>query len=314
MELITLTDSNADSFLIKISGEERTRHILIDGGYKQDARRALALIERIIEEHGKIDLVVLTHVDTDHINGLLAIFKSEKVKSSTIDKVLFNVPHSQAEMAILKAKPTQCGYDHGNKLLKIILDKNIHIESAVKGDVHYIDDDIKIDILAPTVSAVKEDHREWRNTNIGHDGDINYDKEALIKEEHIEDKKPQNVSSIVCLIKSSERSVLLCGDSVPSQITAGMTDVMPVDLFKIPHHGSKFNINKELLRLFPSRKYLIPGNRTDYPNFYTIALIEDKSEGSIIYVPNGSWVHKEKFNKNISLDFVSYNVSTRVDV
>ncbi|PTP17568.1 MBL fold metallo-hydrolase, partial [Vibrio splendidus] len=70
MELITLTDSNADSFLIKISGEERIRHILIDGGYKQDARRALALIERIIEEHGKIDLVVLTHVDTDHINGL----------------------------------------------------------------------------------------------------------------------------------------------------------------------------------------------------------------------------------------------------
>lgn len=53
MELITLTESNADSFLLKISGQDRDRHILIDGGYRQDARRALALIESIIEEHKK---------------------------------------------------------------------------------------------------------------------------------------------------------------------------------------------------------------------------------------------------------------------
>ncbi|EGU9030327.1 MBL fold metallo-hydrolase [Vibrio parahaemolyticus] len=314
MELITLTESNADSFLLKISGQDRDRHILIDGGYRQDARRALALIESIIEEHKKIDLVVLTHVDTDHINGLLAIFKNEKVTSSSVDKVLFNVPHSNEEMVALKKKPTQCGYNDGNKLLKVLLDKEIKFESAMQGDTHYIDNEISVEVLAPTRSALEEDHKEWRDTNIGHDADITYDKDLLINEEHSEDSKPQNVSSIVCLIKANGKSALLCGDSVPSQVISGVSEVTPVDIFKIPHHGSKHNISKDLLKLFPSRKYLIPGNRTSYPNFFTIALLENLSEGSKVFVPEGSWVHKEKFNKNIALNFISYNLGTRIDV
>lgn len=312
MELITLTDSNSDSFLVKISGEERDRHILIDGGYRQDARRALALIESAIEKNKQIDLVVLTHVDTDHINGLLAIFNNDKVTSSTIGKVLFNVPHNDSEMVALKEKTTQCGYHDGNKLLKIILDKDIPLEKAVQGDVHFIDGDIEIKILAPNSTALEKDHKAWRDTNIGYEAEPEYDKDMLINEVYQEDEKPQNVSSIVCLIEANNKRILMCGDSVPSQILGGVKGITPVDLLKIPHHGSKYNINSELLSTFPSKKFLIPGSRTGYPNHYTIALIEDISENSIVYAPCRSWVHKNKLNKDIGINFESYEVGTEI--
>ncbi|AIV04963.1 hypothetical protein LA59_05585 [Vibrio harveyi] len=314
MKLITLTESNSDSFLIKVEGKERQHHILIDGGYKQNAKKAIGLLENIIEEHQMIDLVILTHVDTDHINGLLAIFKSKKITSSTIGTVLFNVPHSSIEIESIKEKSTQCGYSEGNDLLKIIVDKGIKLESAVQGDEYKVGDDVTINILAPTSSAVEKDHKEWRDTNIGYEAEPEYDKKNLVAEVHREDDKPQNVSSIVCLIKSSDKTVLMCGDSVPSQIISGVSDITPVDLMKIPHHGSKYNINDEVLKFFPTKKFLIPGSRTGYPNYYTIALLENYHENSTVYVPSRSWVHKPELNNGIELNFVDYKVGTEIEL
>ncbi|MFP9132765.1 MBL fold metallo-hydrolase, partial [Shewanella algae] len=200
IELTTLTDSNADSFLIKFNGEQRNKHILIDGGFKGDGKKALKLIEKIFEQGDTLDLVVLTHVDLDHVNGLLTLFESNSVNAETIGTVLFNVPHSKAELEAIKEKRTQCGYQEGNELLGLIVSKGIKLTKAQQGDKFSIDDDLFIDILSPTKSALEADHSNWRETNIGHDEDEDYDKDKLIKETYKEDDKPQNVSSIVCLI------------------------------------------------------------------------------------------------------------------
>jgi beta-lactamase superfamily II metal-dependent hydrolase len=312
VELITLTESNADSFLLKFKCNLKNRNILIDGGLKGDGKRAIELIKKIIEQGDIIDLVILTHVDLDHINGLLALFDSDIITSKTVGEVLFNVPHSKVELNIIKDKKTQCGYKEGNELLELIINKGIKFTPALQGDKFKLDDELVIDILSPTKSIVELDHTQWRNTNIGSDEDDEYNKERLLKKTFKEEKKPQNISSIVCLVKYKNSKLLFCGDSVPSQILSCISDVTPVDLFKIPHHGSHYNISKLLIDRFPTDKYLIPGNKTTYPNFYTIALLEDKSKGSLIYVPKGSWVHKERFNEHINLNFIEYEFNTRI--
>jgi hypothetical protein len=312
IELTTLTESNADSFLLKFVYPTRNRHVLIDGGLKGDGSRAIKLIEEIVKQGDIIDLVILTHVDLDHINGLLALFDNDIITSKTIGKVIFNVPHSKVELDVIQDKKTQCGYKEGNEFLELIIRKGIGLSSGLQGDILIIDDELVIDILSPTKSVVELDHVKWRDTKIGYDEDDEYNKELLLKKTYKEEKKPQNISSIVCLVKYKNSKLLFCGDSVPSQILSGISDITPVDLFKIPHHGSHYNISKLLLERFPTNKYLIPGNKTTYPNFHTIALIEDNSKNSLIYVPKGSWVHKERLNKNIDLNFIEYEFNTRV--
>lgn len=312
IEIVTLADSNSDSFLLKFHREPKNRYILIDGGLRKHGRKSLEIISDIFKRDEMIDLVILTHVDLDHINGILSIFESEFVTSNNIGGVLFNIPHTEIELAAIKEKKTQCGYKEGNKLLELILNKNITIFKAIQGKKFNIDNEILIKILAPTQSALDSDHYNWRSTNIGHDENECYDKDILLKEKHTEDSKPQNVSSIACLVSYNNKRMLFSGDSVPSQILSSEEESAPVDFFKVPHHGSKYNISPELLVEFPSQLYLIPGNRSSYPNFYTIALLDEGAPKSQVYVPKGSWVHSDKYKTKINLNFIEYESGTRI--
>lgn len=312
IEIITLTDSNADSFLLKFKCKTKNLNILIDGGLKRNGRNAIQLIEEIIMTGEILDLVILTHVDLDHINGLLAIFESESITSATVGKVLFNVPHSKIEIDNIKESKTQCGYKEGNELLELITTKDITISSAKQGDIVKLDDELIIDILSPTEDVLTLSNNKWRETNIGHDESDEYNKDKLLELSYKEETKPQNISSIVCLIKYNNKKLLFCADSVPSQILSGIDKKTPVEIIKIPHHGSHSNISKSLLDMFPTNKFIIPGNKSNYPNFYTIALIEDGYSNSDIHVPKGSWVHNKNYNKDIKLNFIEYNFNTRI--
>lgn len=312
IEIITLTSSNADSFLVKFNGKSKDYYVLVDGGLKGDGENTLEVLNNIFHRNEVIDFVILTHVDLDHINGLLALFSNDIVNSDTIRGVIFNFPHNEEEMRIIKNSQTQCGYKDGNRLLELLIKKEIIVHHALQGDQFYIDDEVSIKILSPTQSALDIDHKKWRDTNIGHDENDDYDKTELLKEKHIEDTKPQNVSSISCLMVFDEKKLLFSGDTVPSQILSSVSEVTTVNFFKIPHHGSKYNISKILLEMFPSNLYLIPGSRGAYPNFYTIALIEDVNLSSRVYVPKGSWVHSDRYKKIINLSFAEYEVGTRI--
>lgn len=329
IELTTLTDSNADSFLLKFDTDFGNKYILIDGGFKGDGSRAIKIIESIIDSGGCLDLVILTHVDTDHINGLLSIFKSDKINNTVVKKILFNTPHSK-EVKIIKEKK-QVGYKEGNELLSIINEKKIEHLQAVQGQRLIINNetentktnnekeivisnDIVIDIIAPTNSALQLNHKKWKDKKIGSENKIKYDKLSLLQEKHKEDNKPQNLSSIVCLITFKNKKLLFCGDSCTSQILSGIKEKTSVNLMKVPHHGSKKNISANLIEMFPTDNYLIPGNKSRYPNPYTIAMLEHYAKDANILVPKRSWVHKVSLNKNIDLNFSEYQFGTKVSL
>ena len=64
-----------DALILSFGTSAKPRHILIDGGpsgnYAADLEPAL---EKIVGKGGKLDLVVLSHVDNDHVVGLLDLF------------------------------------------------------------------------------------------------------------------------------------------------------------------------------------------------------------------------------------------------
>ena len=66
---------NGDAFLIRENATKPTA-ILIDGGYASTFQAYISHDLTHLAQNGySLDLVVVTHIDADHLSGLLAFFK-----------------------------------------------------------------------------------------------------------------------------------------------------------------------------------------------------------------------------------------------
>lgn len=81
--LIELKKNNADIFTILIDGGTV-------GSYNKDIKVQL---ENYLENDRKIDLVILTHSDNDHISGMNCILKNKNIVSK-INRVIYNSPYA----------------------------------------------------------------------------------------------------------------------------------------------------------------------------------------------------------------------------
>ena len=77
-----------------------------------------------------------------------------------------------------------------------------------------------------------------------------------------------NGSSIALLLEHRGASVVLGADAFGAVLGAGLSGVaarrgvahLPVDAFKLPHHGSKGNVVEALLKVAPARHYVVSSN------------------------------------------------------
>ena len=73
---------HGDSLLLSFENEGATRNILIDGGtgktYSQKPKVLKTEIEQIKDKGENIDLMVITHIDDDHIGGIVRMFKKKE--------------------------------------------------------------------------------------------------------------------------------------------------------------------------------------------------------------------------------------------
>ena len=67
-----------DSMLLRCSNGDRLNFILVDGGPSQTYERHLKPTLDAILTNKKLDLVILSHIDNDHILGLIDLFEATK--------------------------------------------------------------------------------------------------------------------------------------------------------------------------------------------------------------------------------------------
>lgn len=288
-----LPAGQGDSVLIEYGDAQTPRRILVDGGPTRSYRGISEQLRKIEPHLRSLDLLVMTHVDADHIEGVIKLVNDADL-SVDIAEVWFNgygqLPPDDtlgpAQGEILSALLKECRIP----LNLAFSSAAVQRRGGMKLPRVEMPGGLTLTILAPDESALRTLRRLWdkecraagiapgstrdalellaASKRLSPDdsylGGLDVDALAAQRETE-EDGSAANASSIVLLAEFGGRSVLLAGDSTPRVLTAGLErllaerniPLLDVDAFKLPHHGSRYNVTRDLMRLVRSPVYLV---------------------------------------------------------
>lgn len=316
-----LSHETADSFLLSIGNGKCETHILIDGGLSKDTKKLIPYIKSLKESGRSLDLVIVTHVDKDHIGGVLNLFRDDLITKDFVKEVWFN--GKSANVPSHWPDSLKVGFEQGNKLSKLLCNKKIAYRS-VSADVRpqFINKVCKIRVLGPSWTALEQVYKDWKehdSLKVGAeipDHDVPWNEFDI--DEFVEDKSSKNRSSIVVSIEEilTGKTAIFSGDSVPSEILEYVPFPRNIELFKIPHHGSKFNTNKALIERIRAKRYIIPaGADSKKPHKKMLhTLLFNGNRECELYVPESNWSVQaiQESTKANSCNVVEYSTGYKI--
>lgn len=297
MHIRVLKAFHGDCILISLPEDDQLiRHILIDGGpgdtflcYKskkgkpEDGELKMA-IDAIRKEKQKIDLLIITHIDDDHLGGILRWLKEDKYAYQLIGEVWFNSgavmarqfalpPNPSLEPVIEDTGGTATSIPQGKMFEQYISDHGIPRSGIIQQGDSMERYGLRFQFLSPETTALKRLQAQWEKEAPDRRTAAKLNDYHLSVEEHLskdifqEDQSLPNSSSLAFILNWKEKKFLLLGDAQPTVVAAGLnqfgyTEDQPLccELVKISHHGSAGNSSPELLKLVCSHSYIISTN------------------------------------------------------
>lgn len=253
------------------------KNIVIDGGKSTTAIRTR--YDQMPQDE-IIDLLVVTHIDSDHIAGIIALVKHMKENGEThrLKQVWFNFPK--------KEEADEYSVDEGNELTSLLLEIDglcwNNNTSKLLGSMIEVGD-IKLYVLAPD-HDVADEYKPKDPDELGVCSDDWYiDLRTLIDnvDDDDTDEGGHNSQSIIILAECEGKKLLLPGDSTTKELcdalqrynkTSGAS--LELDFMKLPHHGSTRNVTKNILNEVTCSNFIIStkkNNKYYFPNKETIA-------------------------------------------
>ncbi len=231
--------------------------ILIDGGSTDVSSSGTYRIEPYLLSQGvgQIHLLVVTHPDADHCNGILELLERGQVSV----KELY--------LASMWEK------DAWGELLTYAAERNIPVRYANAGD-RLVFADVEISCLHP-----------------------------------VEPVEAENDNSIVLQLKYGDFSALFTGD-ISMEAEDFLSELGPVTLLKVPHHGSRYSASTNLLEVCTPKIAFVScglGNAYGHPHEELLQRLEDiqcqwyatKRSGALFLKTDGSRVEIDTFSENV---------------
>ena len=248
-----------DSILISTDNT----NILIDGGF------GITYEEQIKPQINKIknglDLVVLTHIDEDHICGLIEMIKNDRKNTAKIKELWFN---STKSIQVRKNRNVSVSYGQGltfDDLLKehdVPVNNKIFLTDSDNQKKYTINDEIALQLLSPYESDLRIlEEKEPKNQN---PTECLKNKATQVSTKFGNDKRPPNKSSISFILKHDRKEFLFLADANIDVINRSLRNLgyteenkLKVEFVKLSHHGSLENINEDFLKLIDTDKFVI---------------------------------------------------------
>lgn len=327
-----LPASNGDSFLISI-GKEKKSNILIDGGTgAQCYSKIYEVIETLKKKKEAIDLLIITHIDDDHISGIINIFEDDSIDKSIIKEVWFNsgemissyfkTTHPNNRFIDLTIEQTKVSVSQGVTLESEMKRHGFWNENLICSDIDsnnkYCRFGAEIEILSPGLKELEKLNKKWeveqnKEVKVSAKNDYSYSLKELLSNKFKSDRSVANGSSIAFLLKINNYSLLMLGDSHPAVIIKalkkkGITtkNKLKVNFMKVSHHGSKKNTSNKILELIDCQDFIIStdGSNHGLPHKECLARVISSCENPNLYF---NYEHNRIFSEEDKKEF-SFNV------
>lgn len=293
-----LPASNGECIWIRY-GEEDYTNIIVDAGPASSSKGFRDIIDKIVEKGEVVDLLILTHIDDDHIKGFVKYI--EKRECTEIKEIWLNgEPKESVGYQTHSAKNI-------GSLVEVIKAKKMNITTPIlQGKVKPINDG-EIVVITPTQDAVDKvateiakytPHSSVKRCGKTIDQILEKDKFEL-------DTSDTNKASISFVFSYKGESIAFLGDAYPGDVIEGKNKYCQeknISLVKLAHHGSKYNTNLELLECMQTDKFIISRKSLGYKE--TIARIIKSTDSAIIYCNYNWWDEHNIFNEEDKIKYI----------
>ena len=284
LSLTMLPARQGDCLWISYGEERSPHHLVIDGGPERAKVLRSAIVSRIAAAPDRklhIDLLVATHIDNDHIGGILDVMR-DFPDGLSIGDIWFNgYRHLPKDLL---------GADQGERLTEALTAQRLPWNEAFGGGAVMIGDSgalperirqdgLKLTLLGPGRDQLARLAKVWKKAVLDSErserdnsGDLlgRHDPwppqiTDLANLPFKSDDGEANGSSIALLLAYKDKQILLAADAhAPALARAiGRLDgggALTLQAYKLSHHGSRKSTSTELLQRVTCDQYLISSN------------------------------------------------------
>jgi metal-dependent hydrolase (beta-lactamase superfamily II) len=303
-----------DAIWIEYGSTRDPHYILIDGGTSGTRHQIANTMQKTGQTPTALDLLVITHIDRDHLEGVLGLLEQES-PSFTANEVWFNafrhLPDDpdeisfspmQAERLTERLDALGWGWNTSFSENAVCLPKDKPPEPITLAG------GMKITLLSPTQEALFRLRSDWEdeirqanlrqglvkppNDEAAPEEEVSFeipvlpDLKALAATPFEEDASTANHSSIAFLAEYAGKRVLFAADAPAPGILASLERLSPqepfdLDLLKVSHHGSSHTTNLDLIQKLNCQHYAISTNGSifKHPDQEAIARVVVGSRG-----------------------------------
>lgn len=282
-----LPAANGDALLVEYGATNPPSRILIDGGTPAAYKAVKTKLKALQAAEGplKFELLVVTHVDDDHIGGILGLLEKKEI-NVTFGDVWFN-----GYGHLMDTEPF--GPVQGERLTTALLAQQLPWNLKFSKKAVLVRDDaplpqivlpggMTLTLLSPDRDKLTKLAAVWEEvceeagldpngvTDSGHASDAPdvepfgpIDMNALMLEQFHEDKAEANGSSIAFLAEYGNKRVLFGADAHPTRLMRSIDKLvgpgkkLTLDVCKLSHHGSDHNTSPDLLARLVCKRFLV---------------------------------------------------------
>jgi beta-lactamase superfamily II metal-dependent hydrolase len=287
-----------DCFIVEYGNARKPKYMLIDGGpggVYSDYLRAELL--KIHNSGGQVDLMLLSHIDGDHIVGLIDLLEELKQNAADEEQGIIAVKelwvNTFSQTIARETNLTQALHNmllNVNNLASTLPSTDLALKSVLQGDTLKRNamllnipinktsnndiiscetisesialDNLKVTVIGPNKENLDKLKEEWLEWIRRHEAKILTADRELLKQI---DRSVPNLSSIMFLMESAGKRILFTGDGRGDFILEGLQTVglldsdgkIHVDVFKVPHHGSVRNTTEDFFDKIMADTYII---------------------------------------------------------
>ncbi|SMC09499.1 ComEC/Rec2 family competence protein [Nitratiruptor tergarcus] len=259
-------EKSGDAICIRWQEKNKYKVMVVDGGTKESGEQIVEHVKRYYNTE-VVDYVVNTHPDQDHASGLSVVLEKLKVRELWIHRpwnytqeIIDYFKDKRITKESLKRR-LQDSFSYVYPLEELAIEKNIIIKEPYQGDKIGI-----FEVLSPS--------KEWYLYELIPDFNKTPDKKESILQEGFEkfaekvlnwieetfDKETlkidgttsaDNESSVILYANINNRGILLTGDAGIKALNKAYkykpTISNNLKFIQIPHHGSRNNVNPDIL-------------------------------------------------------------------